>query len=412
MPAPIRVPSVGLLAPLAIALAAGCRDASGPTTAESMRELAAAATAPLTFRQVSEGDAFSCGTTTGDVAYCWGGSTTGALGNGTSDDISPTPVAVAGGLRFRQVEAGVGHACGITTDDRAYCWGGNQYGQLGDGSGDNRNVPGAVVGNHRFRQISAGQFHTCAITTTNDAYCWGRNVEGQAGTGADAIRYRRPVKVSLARKFQIVSAGARHSCGVTTAHKALCWGAGGSGQLGNNGTGGKRTPVAVAGGLSFLNVSAGDQATRGSGYYSCGVATDNRAYCWGDNLDGQLGDGTTTRRLKPTAVAGAISFGNISAGTDHTCGVSTTNVGYCWGYNYYGALGDGGPLGDQADVHRTPFAVVGGHAFKRVTGGRTHSCGVTTTGAAYCWGGNTGGQLGDGTTSFASSTPGPVVGPN
>jgi alpha-tubulin suppressor-like RCC1 family protein len=231
------------------------------------------------------------------------------------------------------------------------------------------------------------------------------------GDGSDINRQKRPVRVDSGRRFRVVSAGALHSCGVTTDDRAFCWGDGSSGQLGGNSTLTRRTPRAVVGGLSFREVIAGE-TQRSAGYYSCGVTRNNLAYCWGGNFDGQLGDGTTTTRLQPTAVAGGIQFTQVRPGADHTCGVSTGNVAYCWGYNYYGALGDGGPLGDPAHVHRSPFAVAGGLSFAGVTTGRVHSCGVTLSGEAYCWGGDTAGQLGDGTPDFASSTPGAVVGPS
>jgi alpha-tubulin suppressor-like RCC1 family protein len=398
------------LAPAAISLLAGCRDTSAPTDAEPVPALEAAVGAALTFRQVSGGADYTCGVTTDDLAYCWGINNLGQLGNGTLDNAA-MPVAVSGGLHFRRVEAGGGHACGITTGDRAYCWGWNDLGQLGDGTRTDRSMPKEVAGGLRFRQVSAGQYHTCGVTTADRAYCWGYNKQGQVGDGSDVVRQKRPVRVGIDRRFRAVSAGALHSCGVTTGDRAFCWGDGKSGQLGNNGTGVRRTPAAVAVGLAFREVIAGE-TQRSGGFYSCGVTTDDRAYCWGGNFDGQLGDGTTATRLKPAAVAGGVQFAQVRPGADHTCGVSTSKVAYCWGYNYYGALGDGGPLGDVANVHLTPSAVVGGLSFAGVTTGRVHSCGVITNGEAYCWGGDAAGQGGDGTPDFASSTPAAVVGPS
>ena len=406
---PIHAP-FALLAPAALLLLAGCRDTSAPTDPGPAPALAAAASAALSFRQVSAGSDYTCGVTTGDLAYCWGMNNLGQLGNGTTDNTA-TPVAVSGGLRFRQVEAGGGHACGVTTSDKAYCWGWNNLGQLGNGTSLNRSTPVAVSGGHSFRQVSAGQFHSCGVATDGRAWCWGYNKQGQLGDGSTFKRRQKPVQVDLAGDFRVVSAGALHSCGVTTANRAFCWGDGSSGQIGDNNTVTRRTPRAVAGTLRFLEVIAGE-TQRSAGYFSCGVTTDNRAFCWGGNFDGELGDGTTTTRLKPRAVAGGIRFAQVSPGADHACGVSTGNVAYCWGFNYFGQLGDGGPQGDPANVHRSPFAVVGGKLFASVAAGRVHSCGVTPTGAAYCWGGDTAGQLGDGTADFGTSTPGAVVGPS
>lgn len=410
MPSPTALRHLLLVGLTGSTLLAGCRDAAAPTALEPTDPvLAAAAGTPLTFRQVTAGGDYSCGVTTDDRAYCWGMNNLGQLGNGSTENTA-IPVAVSGGLRFRQVEAGGGHACGVTTDDRAYCWGWNQEAQLGDGTRTDRHTPVPVAGGLRFRQIGAGQYHSCAVTTGDRPYCWGLNRQGQLGDGSGLVRQKRPVQVAIGRRFRTVSAGALHSCGVSTDNLGFCWGDGSSGQLGNGETFIRLTPKRVSGGLSWREIVAGE-GQRSAGYHSCGVTTDNRAYCWGGNLDGQLGDGTSATRLKPRAVAGGISFARVSAGADHTCGVSAAQVAHCWGYNYYGALGDGGPLGDAANVHRSPFPVAGGLSLAGVAAGRVHSCGVTTAGGAYCWGADNAGQLGDGTPDFASSSPVAVIGP-
>jgi alpha-tubulin suppressor-like RCC1 family protein len=217
------------------------------------------------------------------------------------------------------------------------------------------------------------------------------------------------VLVDTGRRFLQVSAGSSHTCGVATDNRAFCWGLGSAGQIGDNQLLTRRTPRAVAGGLRFSQVIT--EQTLSSGGSTCAITTDKRGYCWGSNDFGQLGDGTTTQRQKPTPVSGGIAFTSLSAGQGHTCGSSVGGVGYCWGLNYYGALGDGGPLGNLAATHLTPSVVTGAHAFASVATGKDHSCGVATNGGAWCWGGNSAGQLGNGTPDFASSTPGPVSAP-
>jgi alpha-tubulin suppressor-like RCC1 family protein len=128
----------------------------------------------------------------------------------------------------------------------------------------------------------------------------------------------------------------------------------------------------------------------------------------GQTIGASWGDGTTTTRLKPQAVSGGLRFARLSPGYDQTCGVTTGSRAYCWGYNYFGVLGDGSPLGDTE--HLSPVAVVGGLLFSRLATGQAHSCGVTTAGRGYCWGADNAGQLGDG-SSTATSTPVAVVGP-
>ena len=152
----------------------------------------------------------------------------------------PAPTPVAGGLRFRQVVAGLWHSCGVTTDGRAYCWGWNAYGQLGDGTGIRRAVPVAVVGGLQFKSLALGSEHTCGVTLNDKAYCWGRNDYGQLGIGRRADR-NHPVTVMGGLGFKAVTAGfsdrdtlsGRHTCGLTTEDVAYCWGANQFGQLGN-----------------------------------------------------------------------------------------------------------------------------------------------------------------------------------
>jgi alpha-tubulin suppressor-like RCC1 family protein len=314
----------------------------------------------LRFRQVSAGTWHTCGVTTDDLAYCWGDNGAGQLGDGTQNSCGgynppctdpetnanrSTPVRVLGGLRFRQVDAGTWHTCGVTRDNLAYCWGSNGYGQRGDnakgeaGRYTDRPTPVAVAGGISFRQVSAGGVHTCGVAADDRAYCWGYNIYGQVGDGTEIRRRIRPVLVAGGHRFKQVSAGGAmqtgHSCGVTTDGRALCWGDGRSGQLGDGETMLRFTPHAVAGGRMFRQVSAG-------GAHTCGTSTTNVAWCWGDNFYGGVGDGTTSQRPTPVRVGGGLAFTQLgTGGVGHTCGTTVTNVAYCWGWNELGALGDG-----------------------------------------------------------------------
>jgi alpha-tubulin suppressor-like RCC1 family protein len=354
---------------------------------------------------VSAGGFHTCGVTTSDLAYCWGRNSEGQLGDGTTTGRRLTPVAVAGGLRFRQVSAdGFGYTCGVTTDNQAFCWGNNFYGQLGDGTTTTRLTPVAVAGGLRFRQVSAGAAHTCGVTTDDRAYCWGFNQVGQLGDGT-TINRLTPVAVAGGLRFRQLSPdGSAHTCGVTTDDRAYCWGRNAAvGALGDGTTTDRLTPVAVAGGLSFRQVSAG-------GFHTCGVTTTNLAYCWGYNADGQLGDSTTTRHLRPVRVAGGHRFLQVNAAGSYTCAVNPFNVNpfnraFCWGNNFYGQLGDG-----TTTTRLTPVRVVGGLPFRQVSAGGVHTCGVTTSDLAYCWGyNNFFGALGDGTL-INRRRPTPVAG--
>lgn len=264
--------------------------------------------------------------------------------------------------------------------------------------GRSRTTPTLLPTELIFASVGSGYAHDCGVTTGGAAYCWGANSSGEIGNPSNATLSEVPVPVYSGLAFTTVSAADYHSCGVTTDGGAYCWGSNGVGQLGNGmfGAGGA-SPTAVAGGLTFSDVSA-------AGHSSCGVTTGGAAYCWGYNYYGQLGDGSDTSRSNPVLVAGGLTFKAVSAGASHSCGVTTAGVAYCWGYNQEGDLGDG-----STDDSRAPAAVSGGLTFKAVSAAFYFSCGLAPSGAAYCWGSNGYGQLGHGDTS-RSTTPVPVSG--
>jgi alpha-tubulin suppressor-like RCC1 family protein len=334
--------------------------------------------------RLGAGSFHTCGLTVGGVAYCWGYNPYGQLGVNTGTSPRLSPVAVSGGLLFQAISTGSYHGCGLTTTGAPYCWGRNEYGQLGDGTLSNSTSPLAVSGGLVFQTISGGYQHTCGLTAGGVAYCWGSNEFSQLGDGTGTAR-TSPVAVSGGLAFQTISTGYMHTCGLTATGAAYCWGFNGYGQLGTS-SGNPTSPVAVSGGLVFQAISA-------FAVHTCGLSTDGAAYCWGSNEYGQLGDGTTSNRTSPVAVLGGLVFQAISVNYRHTCGLTTGGAAYCWGYNAnYGQLGDGTTI-DRA----SPVAVSGGLVFQSISTGETHTCGLSTGGATYCWGHNGFGQLGDGT---------------
>jgi alpha-tubulin suppressor-like RCC1 family protein len=388
-------------------IAVGCdRDGQSPAEPESTPALAVAGSQPLEFRLITAGSEHSCGVTANDIAYCWGDNRTGALGNGSLTN-SARPVAVAGGLRFAELSAGISFTCGVTTDDRAYCWGSDVFGQLGDGSsGSNRLTPFPVAGQNRFVHIRAGYYHTCAITPFGGGFCWGWNYYGQLG---DNTRTQRLVPTRIhagGLRFRQLAPAGTHTCGLATDSRAYCWGLNEDGQLGDGTTIWKFRPTAVIGGHTFRQVVAGSILTRDPRSTSCGVATDSHTYCWGDNTYGQLGDGTKTRRTAPRLVHGGLDLVQISVGGLDVCGATRGNVVYCWGWNFYGQLGDG-----TFSDHSEPAPVAGTHAFSHVAAAASQTCALTTDDRAYCWGSNAFGELGNGTIGSNNPTPGEVLGP-
>jgi alpha-tubulin suppressor-like RCC1 family protein len=369
---------------------------------------------------IAAGLQHTCGLTNTGAAYCWGFNDSGQLGTGSSTQPSiALPVPVTGGHSFSVLTAGMAHTCGITTDGAAYCWGNNDFGQLGGGdttSTHPSSVPVAVLRGHTFAGISAGGTHTCGVTTSGAAYCWGNDGAGNLGAGPGAgtgdpsfAESRAPVAVAGGHTFSDVSASgisypAGHSCGLTTNGTAYCWGGNDWGELGNGSAGeseSSNVPVRVPG-LSFSSVTAGLAHT-------CGLGTDGVAYCWGANSRGELGDGTTTHRSTPVAVSGSQSFSTLAPSRSglHNCGLINSGAAFCWGWNSHGQLGTGGEE-DPSAQSTTPVAVSGGLSFTSLALGTYHTCGMTNEGA-YCWGRNDFGQLGNGSRT-SSTVPVKVAG--
>jgi alpha-tubulin suppressor-like RCC1 family protein len=405
---------------LATLAASGCEAVTG-----TPREEIAGPWASL-----SAGASFVCGTTDDMRAYCWGDNSAGQLGVGSTSGpescsgapCSTRPVAVIGDLRFTTVSAGGAHACGLTRDGVAYCWGANNARQLGASTSESCSSapcstrPVRVSGSLTWTAITAGSGHTCALTSSGRAYCWGSNFWGQVGNGSRSETNGTPTPTPVVGEltFQLLSAGVGHTCGLVTDGRAFCWGAGRTGQLG---TGGQplwsERPAAVAGGLTFAVIAAG-------GGHTCAVTAERRAYCWGSNAFDQLGVGPTTLGPEnctatihpcsktPRAVIGRTRFVSVSPGPEYTCAIAVDRFAYCWGSNWWGQLGS--PVSDRTNVPTRVDATLrfaslstGGTATVAGTTGIT--CGVTVNGAAYCWGSNRSGELGSGSRTAADNDP-------
>ena len=316
-------------------------------------------------------------TLSGGIATCRGGDDRGQS-SGSADGV----MAVA---------AGMSHVCALDAEGRASCWGGNDSGQLGDGSREDRGSPSAVESDLRFSAIAAGASHTCGLTAWGQAACWGQNLSGQLGDGTRGDRFT-PVTVSGAM-FERLVAGWSHTCGVTVAGELYCWGSNAEGQLGD-GTGLDRlVPRSISG--SVEDVVAGSSHT-------CAIM-DGAVSCWGDNTFGQLGDGSTQRRPEPTPVAELPGRPvSLAAGAVHTCALLADGTAHCWGQNRHGQLGDGTTM--NATI---PAEVSGGLSFSELSAGGGVTCGLSREGGRYCWGLNQSGQLGDGSRT-SRSAPAPV----
>lgn len=287
------------------------------------------------FTSLAAGWVHNCGISTDSRTYCWGGGATGGmgyLGDGTVRR-SATPLLVRADSAFTSVTIGDGHSCALTASGMAFCWGQNTQGQLGDGTRSDRAVPVSVRTRLRFRSLSAGAYHTCGITLDNEAYCWGDNRWGQGGTGGDlpynsvASVATDPVRVAGEHQYSVIAAGWEHTCALASSGTAYCWGRNDDArQLGDDtGITHRGTPGAVVGGLRFTALTAGALAT-------CGRTVSNDAYCWGANYYGGLGNGTTvsTGVGHPVRTLGG-PFGQVTIGQAHACGIATDRRLWCWG---------------------------------------------------------------------------------
>ena len=367
--------------------------------------------------------------------YCWGNNNTGQLGDGTNTEYrsTPTPVLRDGnppydliGVAEHMPEDSVNqdatsptnlYTCGRMGTD-TYCWGDNSYNQLGNGSTTASIVPTILSGGLSLNKISLGSQHACGITTTGAAYCWGLGTTGRLGNGTNVTR-TTPYPVSGGRTFSSISVGQKHSCGLTTAGVAYCWGSNAEGQLGNGSVVTSLTPTAVSGGLTFSQLGSGR-------LFNCGIANSagnvGKIFCWGAcefagsssanlNCLGNMGTSaipTTvpTEIYKNTGAAGSDTYSSISVGNKSVCAIRISDgATYCWGYGLDGRLGTNlfTSRNRPTKVYDTA-ASYGGTTlrFTQVSVGNGTACGLTSSGAAYCWGDNSYGQLG---TGAVSTTP-------
>lgn len=359
--------------------------------------------APLRFASISaSNNGTICGLTAEGEAYCWGNGRYGELGADSPTDrcenltgdfrevfrCSAVPLPVARGLRFAALSAGNTHVCGMTAAGAVYCWGDNADGSLGGGTTGGRSpTPVRVAGGVVFRSISVGLRTTCGVSATSEGYCWGRNVSGNLGDGTTA-NSSVPTPVAGGLAFARIELNYTHACGLTTGGAAYCWGRNASGELGVEGKpvscstnlDCSARPVAVSGGHRFRQIDVGTG-------FSCGLAFDDRAYCWGDGFHGKLGNGQEQHSRVPVAVLGSSGFVTLSSGDARTCALDGDGNTFCWGRNVM-RLDNSRPMSTPQPARSAP-----GASLRTIDVG-THTCGIGFDGIAIC-------------TSFTSVEPVP-----
>ena len=358
---------------------------------------------PTTYAHVSGGFEHTCGLLGDGTLYCWGNNSQLQLGTGSGSARDSFPVAANTSAKFIELEASETHSCAITGAGEAYCWGLGFNGELGADAVTQSPTPVAVTTSVRFSQIVTGKTHSCGLSTGNQAYCWGLNDFG--ALGRDTNFARTPISVDGNIPFRDISAGTYHTCAITTNGAAACWGSNAFGQAGTGDTttnGVYLTPAPVSSSATWARISAGHSHT-------CGLTIDGTAFCWGSNLLGTLGDGSTTDSRTPVPVAGGLRFASISVGTNQSCATTGTGQLYCWGNNntFGGTATFSCPVGGGVTIpcSRAPIPAAPGLSFGAIGVGSFHTCGVLIGGGAMCWGANEQGQVGNGEVGTTVTTP-------
>jgi alpha-tubulin suppressor-like RCC1 family protein len=301
-----------------------------------------------------------------------------------------------------QIALGGYHTCALINTGGMKCWGGSDVGQIGDGSpGALRWTPAPVFGlGSGVIQITAGGRHTCALLSTGGVKCWGNNNSGQIGDGTSGTNRPTPVAVSgLDSGVTQIAAGSSYTCALLDTGGVKCWGQNDIGQVGDGSSGTNRlTPVAVS------DLSSGVTQITAANQHTCALLSTGGVKCWGTNYYGQIGDGTSlTYRLTPVAVSGLSSgVTQITAGYNHTCALLSTGGVKCWGGNSYGQIGDG----TSGTNRLTPVSVSElNSGVTQIAARGWNTCALLSTGATKCWGWNEYGQIGDGTLGSNRLSP-------
>jgi alpha-tubulin suppressor-like RCC1 family protein len=338
----------------------------------------------------------------GEGMLAWGGNTSGQLGNG-STKVASIPTATTlpvGAGAVAAISAGNSHSLAVTSTGKVLAWGDNTFGQLGNGTSTSSSLPVAVAlpTGTDITAVSGGAAFSLALTSTGQVLAWGSNAAGQLGNGSTTPSSSTPVRVALPAGTTVtaISAGGSHGLAVTSTGRVLAWGSNIGGQLGNGTTTGSSTPVAVSlpAGTTVTGVSGG-------GLHSLALTSTGQVLAWGFNGSGQLGNGTTTSSTVPVAVSlpAGTTVTAVSAGNAHSLALTSTGSVLAWGTNSNGELGNGSTTSASS-----PLAVLlpSGTVATSISAGGAHSLALTSTGEVLAWGSNNDGQLGIGTFSSSS----------
>ena len=306
---------------------------------------------------------------------------------------------------WKSVSVGWGSTCAIKkSDDTLYCWGQNDYGQISRPIVNANTInatPQLVSGiPGRVTQVSVGAKFTCAVNSLSNLYCWGNNASGQLGNNTTTSSTTPESVTTLSQNVKSVSAGNNSTCALTLNGKIYCWGNGLNGKLGNGSTTSSLIPLQVTG----MSSGATDVST--SDDHVCAIQS-GAVKCWGNGLSGALGDGNANQSYVPVTVSGLSSgVTKVTSGYQQSCALKGSTT-YCWGYNQYGTIGDG-----TTTQRNTPVTLSGlAASFKNINLGYGTACGINSAGGLICWGRNTEWQVGNNSdTNEIQTTPSAVKG--
>jgi alpha-tubulin suppressor-like RCC1 family protein len=345
----------------------------------------------VTVSQVVTGYDFSCARMSDGTVRCWGGNLQGQLGIGTWTGVSE-PTQVPGLSGVVSLSAWGLNACAVLQDGTVRCWG--DYGVIlhDNGSMAPSSTPVAVSGITNAVSVSIGSRYACALLQDETVRCWGLNQRGQLGDGNVVLGYSQAVTVWGLTDAIAVSAGIEHACAVRRGGSVVCWGQNNSGELGDGTTTSSPKPVPV----SNLATAVAIQA---SNHYTCALLDDGTGRCWGINSYGQLGDGTQTRSQTPVVVKDLTGAVALRATDSLTCALRQDHTVSCWGRNMSGNGGIAPAMGPTAQI-------LGGlEGIADLDFSSEHACAMWTDGSLRCWGNNDFGQLGNGTTTDGGTSP-------
>jgi alpha-tubulin suppressor-like RCC1 family protein len=326
---------------------------------------------------VAASDRHQCYIDMDQRAFCWGANEAGQLGTGDTA-VRDLPALVTRIPRAKAIVAGPQHTCAIGTDDTLWCWGACDVGEVGPNGNSTDGVrcptPSQPAPEQHFRSVSVDGLYTCAVRDDSVMLCFGLGDLGQLGTLGGDISHVPVSPHALPDGWAAVSAGSRHTCGIREDGSTLCWGQNRTGQLGDGGGGLVLEPTLVDSG-PWRTVTA-------SAAITCGIREDGTLWCWGRNSYGELADGTITARRRPLQIGSDVDWQLVSAGWDHICAIKTDASLWCWGRGLEGQLGMGSFL-DLAAPQRNDALPNG---WTDVAAATKATCG-TNAGAMYCWGG-------------------------